>query len=185
MTKKCFHCQDFLIDVLFLISANWTVNLRPDIFEPLRESLWHYGQEQGLVSKVLNHLHHQQSDAPLSEDDLNPMKQIVNNWMLTHGKTHCWSIAPGQRFQLDVLQQLAQLVNDPDVDLHHLLQNGVPTAVLEPIPPGHIWPSKPSRNLLQSFDCTGQEQMKIQISPGLYFKLNLMKDGLRKYQGGW
>ena len=36
--KEMLSLQDFLIDVLFLTSANWTVNLRPDIFAPLRES---------------------------------------------------------------------------------------------------------------------------------------------------
>lgn len=76
--------------------------------------------------------------------------------MSSQGFTPSWAIAPGQRFRLDLLQNLAALVNDPDNDLHYHLQQGVPTGVLEPIPPGHIWPSKPSAEIssepLQSFD---------------------------------
>lgn len=140
----------------FPSSANWTVNYHQDRFASLREDLWHFGQHNGLVEKVRNHLQTQNSEPPLAEEDLNPLKQIVHNWMSSQGFTPSWAIAPGQRFRLNLLQNLAALVNDPDKDLHYHLQQGVPTGVLEPIPPGHIWPSKPSAEIssepLQSFD---------------------------------
>ena len=137
-------------------SADWSVPHRSDRFEPLRNKLFQFGKEHGLIEKALNHLHTQAEEAPLTPTELNPLKQIFHQWALEQGISLDWSIPQHQHFRLHLLQVLSNLTQDPDVELHYHLQHGVPTGVLDPIPPSYIWPKKPQSELpnvqLQSFD---------------------------------
>ena len=137
-------------------SADWSVPHRTDIFDHLRQHLFHFGIENGLVDKVFNNLQYQREEAPLTPHELNPLKQIFHQWALQQGINLDWSIPEHQHFRLYILQALATLTQDPDADLHLHLQQGVPTGVLDPIPPSHIWPKKPQNEIpsdhLHSFD---------------------------------
>ena len=146
-------------------TGDWTVSKRLDIFSDLRKRISEHGHHYGLIPKVLEHLRNQSPEAPLTLAELNPLKQIVHDWGLKHQMILDWTVAPFQHFRLNLLQSLALFMQDPDVELHHHLLQGVPTGLLDPIPPGYIWPSKPQSKaedpgLLQSFDTnwTGAEE---------------------------
>ena len=124
-------------------SADWSMPHRPDHFQTLRQHILEFGEQRNLIDRTLDHLQKQQSTPPLSETELNPMKQLAHNWALQQGFTIDWSIPAGQKFRLSLLQQLAQWTQDPDAELHHHLQQGVPTGAFQSIPPSHIWPKKP------------------------------------------
>ena len=89
------------------------------------------------------HLQQALPDEPLSQLELNPLKQILHDWALKQGISVDWSVPSFQKFRLSLLHELAKFSQDPDLDLHAHLAHGVPTGVLEAIPPGHIWPRKP------------------------------------------
>ena len=125
-------------------SADWTRPHRSDVFAQLRHRLRDFGNQHALIDKMVHHLQSQNPEPPLTEAELNPLKQVAHNWFLEQGITLDWSIAPGQKFRLNILKALAQMTQDADVELHHHLQQGVPTGVLAPIPPSHIWPKKPT-----------------------------------------
>ena len=124
-------------------SADWSIPHKTDSFHELRNQLLQYGQENKLVDRVFAHLQQQNPDPPLQESELNPMKQITHAWAHRQGFTIDWTVPEGQRFRLFLLEQLAIWTKDPDLGLHHHLQQGVPTGVLQDIPPSNIWPKKP------------------------------------------
>ena len=137
-------------------TADWSTNSSKDVFHDLRQRILDYGKSTGLMAQVVQQLRQQSAEEPLTSAQLNPLKQILHDWALTQGLVLDWSIAPFQKFRLSILDQLSQFLNDPDRELHHHLQHGVPTGVLDPIPPGHIWPAKPTSTTeevpdLQSF----------------------------------
>jgi len=72
-------------------SADWSVPHRTDIFDPVRQKLFQFGMEHGLVDKVLNSLRQQSEEAPLTPQELNPMKQIFHQWALQQGLQLDWS----------------------------------------------------------------------------------------------
>ena len=125
-------------------TADWSVNHQPDIFASLRDKLLQHGRESTLIQRVECHLRQQLPDPPLTEDELNPMKQLMHHWASEKGWTIDWSIATGQKFRLKLLEDLAKYIQDPDLPLHHHLQAGVPTGVLEAIPASHVFPPKTS-----------------------------------------
>ena len=125
-------------------SAEWTVPHKRDIFHGLRAILLEYGKEHGLINRVSEHLQQGLPEAPLSREELNPLKQLMHNWAHQHGLHLDWTISPGQNFRLFILETFAKWIQDPDLALYHFLQQGVPTGVLQPIPPSHIWPPKSS-----------------------------------------
>ena len=67
----------------------------------------------------------------------------MHDWALKQGISFDWGVPPFQKFRLSLLHALAKFSQDPDLDLHAHLSHGVPTGVLDAIPPGHIWPRKP------------------------------------------
>ena len=125
-------------------SADWTRPHRQDLFADLRNRLLEYGLQNNLLERVAQHLQEQRSEPPLTETELNPLKQIAHHWSQEQGLNLDWTIAPGQQFRLQLLQTWSQWLQDADVDLHFHLQQGVPTGVLTPIPASHIWPKKPA-----------------------------------------
>lgn len=124
-------------------SGDWSVPHQPDRFQDLRRRWLEFGQHSRLQERVLEHLQQQKEDPPLTDVELNPLRQLMDNWFQQQGGTPDWSIPKGQHFRLGLLQQLAGWINDADTTLHHHLQAGVPTGVIDPIPPSTIWPRKP------------------------------------------
>ena len=127
-------------------SADWSVNHQSDIFADLRHRFVEYGRAHNLIPRVRQHLQQAKPDDPLSQLEINPLKQILQDWALQQGISADWSVPPFQKFRLSLLHELAKFSQDPDLDLHAHLALGVPTGVLEAIPPGHIWPRKPPSN---------------------------------------
>jgi len=124
-------------------SGDWSVAHQPDRFHDLRQRWLEIGKRSGLQERVLQHLQQQKEDAPLTDHDLNPLRQLMDNWFQNQGGIADWTIPSGQHFRLGLLQQLAVWTKDADTTLHHHLQAGVPTGVIHPIPPSTIWPRKP------------------------------------------
>ena len=169
-------------------TGDWSVNHHADIFASLRERIWQYGCETKLHTRVEQHLREQRPDPPLTEMELNPLKQIMNHWASEQGWNLDWSIATGQKFRLKILETMAEYTRDPDLALHPHLQAGVPTGVLEDIPPSYIFPPKTSQSSvahhLQSFSENWKGAMD---DPDLTWKLieeEMQQGWVEEIQGG-
>ena len=126
-------------------SGDWTVPHKPDSFQDLRQRWLDFGRLHQLQDRVLQHLQQQKEDPPLSDIELNPMIQLMDHWCQQQGWIPNWSIPEGQHFRLGLFQQLAHWVQDADTSLHPHLHAGVPTGVIDAIPPSTIWPRKPPK----------------------------------------
>ena len=80
----------------------------------------------------------------MTQDELNPLKQLTHHWFGEQGISLDWHVDSGQNFRLNLLQSLAQMTQDPDQALLPFLKQGVPTGALSDMPRSFIWPPKPS-----------------------------------------
>ena len=60
------------------------------------------------------------------------------------------TVSPGQPFRLELMQALAQRIEDPDSDLPPMLAEGVHTGVFSEIKPSGLWPPAKLQPLAQS-----------------------------------
>eukprot|EP00435_Cladocopium_sp_Y103_P006972 s3697_g2.t1 len=125
-------------------TADWSSSRKPDVFLPLRESLWQMAQEHSVDKTILHHIAHQHDFPPLSSQQLAPFVQLTDRWLRQQGVVPSWHIDHGQSFRLGILQCLALITEDPDLAVLHALQHGVPTGVLHPLQPSGLWPRKAS-----------------------------------------
>lgn len=125
-------------------SADWAQPHHTDVLGPWRRRMVDYGHANGLVEKLCHQLQLHSEHCPLTEEELNPLKQLTHHWFCEQGLSLDWQVDSGQNFRLNLLQSLAQLTQDPDQALLPFLKQGVPTGALSDMPRSFIWPPKPS-----------------------------------------
>ena len=83
-----------------------------------------------------------EASPPFSTQELEPFKQILEEWMTSHGLTADWSIREHQPMHLGLMQSISTFMNDADVDLFPCLLHGVPTGFADDIPPSNCFSVK-------------------------------------------
>ena len=118
-------------------SANWTIPLSNDHFQPLRQR-W--------IKRILqSKFHHRFVEASkmhsaepfITEKELAPFLQDIRDSFPSVSIDE--SILPHQPFRLHLLHTLLLLAEDPDSKIALLLQQGIPSGAFSQIQPAGIW----------------------------------------------
>ena len=71
-----------------------------DIFGALRERFFKLILDHSYHKRILCHFHMHEASPPFSTQELEPFKQILEEWMTSHGLTADWSIREHQPMHL-------------------------------------------------------------------------------------
>ena len=111
-----------------------------DFFHSLRKSWMNRIFDQKLHYKFLRFLHEDATSPPFSDDDIQPFRDLLSNFLEKNQRQVSWEIPEDQPLHLSILQQLSMFMNDADKTLFHALQNGVSTGLDGDIAPSSCFP---------------------------------------------
>ena len=97
--------------------------------------------EQKLHLKFLRFLQADDSSPPFSDEDIQPFRDILSNFLTERGHTASWENREDQPLHLSVLQQISHCMHDSDKTLFPCLQDGVSTGFDKDIPPSSCFPA--------------------------------------------
>ena len=121
-------------------SANNT-STEPKPLAPLALSFKRYLASHGLIKHISSHLSESKDEPPLSEEHGIALASIVHSTLAPSTDLGRFlHISEGQPFRLNVLQSLAQTIQDRDAQLPIILDEGVPTGAFGPLPGSGQWP---------------------------------------------
>ena len=111
-----------------------------DFFHSLRKSWMDRIFDKKLHYKFLRFLHEDEASRPFSDDDIQPFRDLLSNFLEKNQRNVSWDIREDQPLHLSILQQLSIFMNDADKTLFHALQNGVSTGLDGDIAPSSCFP---------------------------------------------
>ena len=118
-----------------------------DCFQTLRKNFFRSILSARLDQTLLRAFNEQQAEPPFSEEQLQPFKRFLDEFLLAQGIQPDWSIPPDQQLCLHILQKLCHCMQDPDSDLFPYLISGVPLGINEDILPSKCFPLHPTDTL--------------------------------------
>lgn len=116
----------------------------PDSFEQLRKQWMNLIIANKLDKKLLAFCMTESSEPPFNVSDLQPFKQILEQFMQLHGQPLDWSIREHQPMHLNILHGFSRIMGDEDTSLFPSLLEGVSAGFLGDIPPSGIFPPNES-----------------------------------------
>ena len=111
-----------------------------DCFQILRRNFFRTIMDKRMDQQILQAFHARQSDPPFPEEQLQPFRAFVDEFLLAQGIQPDWSIPADQLLCLHILQKLCQCMQDSDVALFQYLIPGVPLGIHEDIEPSKCFP---------------------------------------------
>ena len=111
-----------------------------DCFNTLRKNFFNSILSARLDQTLLRAFNEQQAEPPFSDEQLQPFKHFLDEFLLAQGIQPDWSIPPDQQLCLHILQKLCHCMQDPDTDLFPYLIAGVPLGIHEEILPSKCFP---------------------------------------------
>ena len=123
---------------------DWSQDQRQehDWFHDLRTSWMHRIVSARLDKILLAHVASGSTSPPFSTEVLNPFREDLEKFLLSHGQQPDWSIRKHQPMHLYILHSLQRIMHDFDFTLMPSLLEGVRTGFSTAIPPSGIFPPK-------------------------------------------
>ena len=90
--------------------------------------------------QLTHHFQNRIDSPPFSDEQLQPFKQWLDEFLEAHGEVPDWSIPSDQPMHLFILQSFQRITEDKDTSLFGYLIDGVPTGFDKPIEPSHCFP---------------------------------------------
>ena len=161
-----------------------------DCFQTLRKNFFQSILSARLDQILLRAFNEQQAEPPFSDEQLQPFKRFLDEFLLAQGIQPDWSIPPDQQLCLHILQKLCQCMQDPDNDLFPYLISGVPLGINEEILPSKCFPLNPTDTPMiplycQSITPTGNPLRTIRLQSKTSSTKKLMLDGWSYSMGPW
>ena len=73
--------------------------------------------DRKLHYKFLRFLHEDEASPPISEDDIQPFRDLLSQFLEKNHRNVSWDIREDQPLHLSILQQLSMFMNDADKTL--------------------------------------------------------------------
>ena len=118
-------------------SANWTIPQSTTFFKSLRQVWIKRILQTKLHTKVVDACKRHQSDPVLSEEELLPFLQDIQNSFPSTSLD--LTIPDHQPFRLKLLHSLLLISKDPDPKIATLLQEGIPSGAFSQLQPVGLW----------------------------------------------
>ena len=121
-------------------TADWTApRAAHDQFLVLRKKFQIWVREWGLVSRLQKHVGVSSTASLLTGDETTAVRSALCSFLQQQGFGCDVSVPPRQPFLLSLWGALAQLTGDIDSALPTILEAGVPTGILQPVPCSGVW----------------------------------------------
>ena len=121
-------------------TADWTApRAAHDQFLVLRKKFQIWAREWGLVSRLQKHVGVSSTASLLTGDETTAVRSALCSFLQQQGFGCDVSVPPRQPFLLSLWGALAQLTGDIDSALPTILEAGVPTGILQPVPCSGVW----------------------------------------------
>lgn len=121
-------------------TADWTVpRAAHDQFSVLRKKFQVWVREWGLVSRLQKHVGISSTASLLTDDETTAVRSALCSFLQQQGFGCDVSVPPRQPFLLSLWRALVQLTGDIDSELPTILETGVPTGILQPVPCSGVW----------------------------------------------
>ena len=123
---------------------DWSQDQRQeqDWFRELRTSWMRRIVSDRLDKTLLSHIASGSSSPPFSQPILQPFKDDLEKFLVSHGHQPNWSIRDHQPIHLRILHSLQRIMHDFDFTLFPSLLEGARTGFSTAIPPSGIFPPK-------------------------------------------
>ena len=108
-----------------------------------------WARKSDLSHRVFAHISQSRPEHPLSQEEQSEALAVLCS-ALNLDQASMSTISPGQPFRLNLMQALAELIEDTDQDLPTILAEGVHTGVFSEIKPSGLWPPAKLQPLSQS-----------------------------------
>ena len=95
---------------------------------------------QKLHYKFLRFLHHGEASPPFSEEDIQPFRDLLSQFLEQNHHQVSWETREDQPLHLSILKQISARIKDADTTLFPALQNGVSTGFDGDIAPSSCFP---------------------------------------------
>ena len=112
-----------------------------DVLKALRQSWMSRIFEQKLHYIFLRFLESGETSPPFSEDDIQPFRDSLSEFLASNQQDVSWDIRDDQPLHLSILQQLSRVMMDADTTLFQALQDGVSTGFDGDITPSSCFPT--------------------------------------------
>lgn len=97
-----------------------------DAFHVLRKRFFQLIVDGRLDKQVLAAFEQHRDQAPFTEDQIQPFRRLLAEFLEAQGLSPDWSVPEGQQIRLHILQQLCACMDDPDKAVFPYLIEGVP-----------------------------------------------------------
>ena len=108
-----------------------------------------WARKSDLSHRVFAHISQSRPEHPLSQEEQSEALAILCS-ALNLDQASMSTVSPGQPFRLNLMQALAEIIEDTDQDLPTILAEGVHTGVFSEIKPSGLWPPAKLQPLSQS-----------------------------------
>ena len=126
----------------FVSQSDWSSSHKfEDSFQVLRRNFFREIMDKRLDLQIMRAFRDRQSDPPFTDDQLQPFRAFVEEFLMAQGFQPDWSIPPDQQLCLHILHRLCQCMQDPDMSLFPYLITGVPLEIHETITPSGCFPT--------------------------------------------
>ena len=141
-------------------SADWLIpRADSDVLRELRRHFQSLVVSWGVVERLQAHSQHPNANCLFSPEEVHQAQRDLVSFLRNKGFDCSTKVSPYQPFLLEAWSALAACCDDKDALLPPLLERGVPTGVVSPIPFSGIWePSEPAPNL-------GLDDLSIHLQP--------------------
>ena len=110
-----------------------------DQLKMLRRKFLRWAASWGVIPRLVSHVSEQRDQPLFSPEELDSLREALADFLASRGCECALLVQKHQPFLLDVLRALSELVHDVDSVLPGILAEGVPTGVIDPIPPSGVW----------------------------------------------
>ena len=141
-------------------SADWLIpRADSDVLRELRRHFQSLVVSWGVVERLQAHSQHPNANCLFSPEEVHQAQRDLVSFLRNKGFDCSTKVSPYQPFLLEAWSALAACCDDKDALLPPLLERGVPTGIVSPIPFSGIWePSEPAPNL-------GLDDLSIHLQP--------------------
>ena len=112
----------------------------PDCFHDLRQQWVQIVLKNGLANKLKTFFASGDVQPPFNEQDIQPFKQSLSEFIQKHDMIPDWSIRSDQPMHLEIMAALSRIMGDKDSTLFPMLREGAPTGFDNDIPPSGCFP---------------------------------------------
>ena len=122
-------------------TADWSIPHPGHPLQPVAQAWLQWAKNNDAVPRIVAHIAQARPEPPLSQEEGIECAMLAFK-ALNSAPPESWEPSPGQPYRLRLLQAMGVASSNPDMALLPLLETGVPTGAISPLPRSFQWPLK-------------------------------------------